>query len=46
MNVHKQVVLLAAAARTAEMAGLTRDLERTQGELGPARRQLKENKGE
>ena len=46
MNVNKQAVLLAAATRTAEIAGLTQDLERAQGELGLARRQLEENKGE
>ena len=42
-NVNKQAVLLAAAARTAEIAGLTQDLERAQGELGLARRQLKDS---
>ena len=42
---HKQVVLLAAATRTAEVAVLKRDLEQAQGELGLAKRQLKENKG-
>ena len=46
LNVNKQAVLLAAAARTTEIAGLTHDLERAQGELGLARRQLEENKGE
>ena len=46
LNVNKQVVLLAAAARTAEIAGLTQDLEWAQGELGLARRHLEENKGE
>ena len=46
MNVNKQAVLLAAASRTAEIAGLTRDLEWAQGELGLVRRQLEENKGE
>ena len=45
MNVNKQAMLLAAAARTAEIADLTQDLERAQGELGLARRQLEENKG-
>ena len=46
MNVNKQDVLLAAATRMAEIASLTQDLERAQGELGLARRQLEENKGE
>ena len=46
MNVNKQAVLLAAAARRAEIAGLTHDLERAQGELGLTRRQLEESKGE
>ena len=46
LNVNKQVVLLAAAARAAEIAGLTQDIERAQGELGLARRQLEESKGE
>ena len=45
MNVNKHAVLLAAAARTAEIASLKLDLERAQGELGLAKRQLKENKG-
>ena len=45
MNVNKQVVLLAAAARTAEIAGLTQDLERAQGEIDLMRRHLEENKG-
>ena len=44
--VDKQAVLLAAAVRRAEVAGLKRDLEQTQGELGLMKRQLKENKGE
>ena len=46
LNVNTQAVLLAAAARTAEIAGLTHDLEQEQGELGLARRQLEESKGE
>ena len=46
MNVNKQAVLLAAAARMAEIAGLTQDLEREQGELALTRRQLEESKGE
>ena len=41
-----QAVLLAAVARTAEVAGLKRDLEQAQGELSPTKRQLEENKGE
>ena len=44
--VNKQVVLLAAAARTAKVAKLKRDLEQAQGELDLTRRQLKKNKGE
>ena len=43
---NKQAVLLAAAARTAEVARLKRDLEQVQGELGLTKRQLEENKGE
>ena len=43
---NKHAVLLAAAARTAEVAGLKRDLEQAQGELGLTKRQLEENKGE
>ena len=42
---HKQVVLLAATARTAEVAELKRHLEQAQGELGLTKRQLEENKG-
>jgi len=38
-------VLLAAAARMAKITGLTQDLERAQGELALARKQLEENKG-
>ena len=44
MDVNKQAVLLAAAGRTAEIAGLKQDLERAQGELGLARRQLERAK--
>ena len=40
-----QASLLAAAARTAEVAALKRDLERSKEELGLAKRQLEENKG-
>ena len=43
--VHMQASLLAAAARTADVAALKRDLERSKEELGLAKRQLKENKG-
>ena len=46
LNVNKQAVLLAAAARTVEITDLTQDLERAQGELGLTRRQLEESKGE
>ena len=40
-----QASLLAAAARTAEVAALKRDLERSKEELGLTKRQLEENKG-
>ena len=46
MHVNKQAVLLAAAVRTSEVAGLKRDLEQAQGELDLTKRQLEENKGE
>ena len=46
MHVNEQVVLLAAAVRTTEVAGLKWDLEQAQGELGLTKRQLEENKGE
>ena len=46
LNVNKQAVLLATAARTAEIICLTQDLEWAQGELGLTKRQLEENKGE
>ena len=42
--VNKQASLLAAAARTTEVSGLKRDLERTEEELGLMKRQLEENK--
>ena len=45
MHVNEQVVLLAAAVCIAEVAGLKRDLEQAQGELGLTKRQLEENKG-
>ena len=41
----KQDSLLAAAARTAEVSALKRDLERSEEELGLTKRQLEENKG-
>ena len=41
----KQASLLAAAACTAEVSGLKRDLERNEDELGLVKRQLEENKG-
>ena len=37
--------LLAAAARTAEVSGLKRDLDRNEEELGLVKKQLEENKG-
>ena len=40
-----QASLLAAAARTAEVAALKQDLERSEDELGLTKRQLEENKG-
>jgi len=43
--VNKQASLLAAAARTAEVAALKQDLERSKEELGLTKRQLEENKG-
>ena len=43
---NKQAVMVAVAARRAEDAGLKRDLEKAQGELGLTKRQLEENKGE
>ena len=43
--VNKQAVLLTAAARTAEVTGLKRDLEQAQGELSLMKRKLEENKG-
>ena len=42
---HMQASLLAAAARTAEVAALKQDLERSKEELGLTKRQLEENKG-
>ena len=43
--VNKQALLLATAARTAEVSALKRDLERSKKELGLTKRQLEENKG-
>ena len=40
-----QASLLAAAARTAEVTALKRDLDWSKEELGLTKRQLKENKG-
>ena len=40
-----QASLLAAAARTAEVAALKQDLERSEEELGLTKRQLEERKG-
>ena len=42
---NKQTSLLAAAARTTEVAGLKWDLGRAEEELSLVKRQLKENKG-
>ena len=42
---HLQASLLAAAARTAEVAALKQDLERSEEELGLTKRQLEESKG-
>ena len=46
LNLNKQVVLLAAAVRTTEVARLKGGLEQAQGELGLTKRQLEENKCE
>ena len=43
--VNVQALLLTAAARTAEVAGLRRDLGQAKEELGLVKRQLEENKG-
>ena len=40
-----QASLLAAAARTAEVAALKQDLKRSKDELGLTKRQLEESKG-
>ena len=44
--VNKQAMLLVAAARTAEVTGLKRDLEQAEEEVTLTKRQLEENKGE
>ena len=43
---NKQASLLAAAARTTEVAALKRDLEWSKEELRLTKRQLEENEGE
>ena len=40
-----QALLLTSAALTAEVSALKQDLERSEKELGLAKRQLEENKG-
>ena len=47
MNVYvnKQALLLAAAARMAEVVELKRDLKQAEEELSLTKRQLEENKG-
>ena len=42
---NEQALLLTAAARTAEVAGLRQDLGQATEELGLVKRQLEENKG-
>ena len=42
---HMQASLLTSAVLTAEVAALKQDLERSEKELGLAKRQLEENKG-
>ena len=42
---NKQALLLAAAARTAELAGFTWDLKQIEEEISLTKRQLEENKG-
>ena len=41
----KKASLLTSAALTAEVAALKQDLEGSEKELSPAKRQLEENKG-
>ena len=43
--VNKQALLLTAAARTAEVAGLKRELGQAEEELGLVKKQLEANKG-
>ena len=43
--VNKHALLLTAAARIAEVAGLKRDLGQAEEELGLVKRQLEENNG-
>ena len=43
--VSKHALLLTAAARTAEVAGLKRELGQAEEELGLVKKQLEENKG-
>ena len=43
--VNKHALLLTAAARMAEVAGLKRDLGQAEEELGLVKKQLEENKG-
>ena len=42
---NKQVILLAATSHTAEVSELKRKLERAEGELGHARKQLERQQG-
>ena len=42
---NKQVSLQAATAHAVEVSGLKQNLERSEKELGLAKRQLEENKG-
>ena len=42
---HMQASLLTSAALTAEVTALKQNLERSEKELGLAKRQLEENKG-
>ena len=42
---NKQALLLTAAARTAEVAGLKRELGQAEEELGLVKKQLEANKG-
>ena len=42
---NKQVSLLATTSHTAEVSGLKQRLERAEGELGQARKQLEDQQG-